>query len=125
MKYLVPLYLNVPSTEEEWLSIAKKFGTFWQYPKTIGAIDRKHVVIRKSSHGGLHYYNYKDSHSIILIAITGPSYECLYVDVGINGRVNDGGVWNKCGFSNTLENQELFIPIPRCLPGGIYRISLS
>ena len=27
MKYLVPLYLKVPSTEEEWLSIAKKFET--------------------------------------------------------------------------------------------------
>ena len=59
------------------------------------------------------------SHLIILTAITGPSYECLYADLGTNGRVNDGGIWNKCGFSKARENQELSIANPRCLPGGV------
>ena len=27
--------------------------------------------------------------------IAGPEYECLYTDVGSNGRVNDCGIWNK------------------------------
>ena len=54
--------------------------------------------------------------------IAGPSYECLYADVGTNGRVSDGSVWNKCGFSKALENQELSIPNPRCLPEGVQRI---
>ena len=53
------------------------------------------------------------------MAIAGPSYECLYTDVGANSRVDDGGVWNKCGFSKALEKQELFIPNPRCLPVGV------
>ena len=57
MKYLVPLYLKDLSTEEEWLSIAVKFETRWQYPNEIGAINGKHVVIRKASHGGSLYYN--------------------------------------------------------------------
>ena len=39
------------------------------------------------------------------MAIAGPSYECFYVDVGTNGRVNEGGVWDKCRFSKALENQ--------------------
>ena len=56
------------------------------------------------------------------MAIAGPSYEYLYADGGTNGRVNDGGVWNKCGFSKALENQELSLPNPRCLPGGVQRI---
>ena len=73
MKYLVPLYLKFPSTEEEWLLIAKKFEIRWQYPNAIGSIDGKHVVIWKPSDGGLHYYNYKHSHSIILMAIAVPS----------------------------------------------------
>ena len=38
------------------------------------------------------YYNYKYTHSTILMAIAGPSFEFLYVDLGTNGRVNDGGV---------------------------------
>ena len=95
MKCLVPLYLKVPSTEEEWLSIAEKFETRWQYTNAIGTIEGKHVLIRKSPNGGTHYYNYKDSHSTILMAIDGLSYECLYADIGTNGRVNDAGVWNK------------------------------
>ena len=66
LKYLVPLYLKVPSTEEEWLSIAEKFETRWQYPNATGGIDGKHVVIQKPSRGGSHYYNYKYSRSIIL-----------------------------------------------------------
>ena len=44
------------------------------------------------------------------MAIASPSYECLYVNVGTNGRVYDG---------KALENQELPIPSPRCLPGGV------
>ena len=59
VKYLVPLYLKVPSTEKEWLSITEKFETCWQYPNAIWAIDGKHVDIRKPSHGGSNYYNYK------------------------------------------------------------------
>ena len=80
------------------------------------------MVIRKPSHSSSHYYNYKHSHSIILMAIAGSSYECLHADVGANGRVNDGGASNKCGFSKALENQELSIPNPRCLPGRVQRI---
>ena len=76
-KYLVPVYLKVPSTEQEWLSITEKFETRWQYPNAIGAINGKHVVMRKPSHGGSHYYNQKHSHSIILMAIAGPSYKCF------------------------------------------------
>ena len=58
------------------------------------------------------------THSIILMAITGPSYEFLYADIGTNGRVNDGG------FSKALENPELSILNPRCLPGGVQRVPL-
>ena len=74
VKYLLPLYLKVPSTEEEWLSIAKKFKTRWQYQNAIGAIDGKHVVIRNISHGGSYYYNYKRSDLIVLMTIAGPAY---------------------------------------------------
>ena len=44
---------------------------------------------------GFFYYNYKHTHSMILMAIAGPEYEYLYVNVGSNGRVNDSGIWKK------------------------------
>ena len=49
MKYLVLLYLRVPSTEEEWLSSVENFESRWQYPNAIGAAYGKHVVIQKPS----------------------------------------------------------------------------
>ena len=88
-------YLQVPSSEADWLEISKKFEEKWNFPHALGAIDGKHVRIQKPKNGGSFYYNYKHTHSIILMAIAGPEYECLYADVGSNGRVNDSGIWNK------------------------------
>ena len=48
------------------------------------------------------------------MAIAGPDY----ADVGTNGRVNDGGVWNKCGISSATEDKTLAIPSPGTLPLG-------
>ena len=54
---------------------------------------------------GSHYYNYyKLMHSIVLMAFAGPSYECLYADIGTNLRTSDGGVWNKRGMSKAIED---------------------
>ena len=82
---LVPVFVKTPSSEQEWLEISKKFKTRWNYPHALGAIDGKHVTIRKPNNAGSYYYNYKHTHSIILSAIAGPEYECLYADVGSNG----------------------------------------
>ena len=49
-------------------------------------------------------------------------YECLFADVGTNGRVSDGGVWNKCTLAQKLSNDELHLPPPKCLPCGIEQI---
>ena len=49
-------------------------------------------------------------HSVILMAIVGPNDECIYVDVGTNGRVNDSGVWNKSLFLKGIEDGRIHLP---------------
>ena len=88
-----PLYLKVPSSAEEWLEIAEKFSERWQFPNCLGAIDGKHIVMQPPPEAGSYFYNYKHTHSIVLLAVAGPDYECIYADVGTNCRVSDGGVW--------------------------------
>ena len=113
---LVPVFVKTPSSEQEWLEISKKFETRWNYPHALGAIDGKHVTIRKPSSAGAYFYNYKHTHSIILLAIAGPEYECLYADVGSNGRVNDSGVWNKSSLLQAIQNGSVKLPKDDGLP---------
>lgn len=84
--------MRTPSSVAEWMEISKKFEERWQFPHALGAIDGKHIVIKPPAGAGSYYYNYKHTHSIVLMVIAGPDYECLYADVGRNGRMNDGGV---------------------------------
>ena len=85
-------FVKVSSTKAEWLDISRKFEERHNFPYALGAIDGKHIRILKPKNGGSFYYNYKHTHSIILMTITGPEY---YDDVGFNGRVKDFGNWNK------------------------------
>ena len=73
--------------------------------------------MKQPFNSGSHYKNYKGTDSIILLVIIGPEYEFLYVDVGVNGRNTDGGIWSKCALKNALEQNTLNVPTPTILPG--------
>ena len=85
-------------------------------------IDGKHIPIRPPPGTGSEYFNYKKTFSIILLAIAGPDYECIYADVGSNGRMNDAGVWNSFDLRKRIEDDDLEIPAPTPLPFGCTRI---
>lgn len=42
----------------------------------------------------------------------------IYIDVGANGRVSDGGIWRDCSFNHKLQNDALNVPKERSLPGS-------
>ena len=50
----------------------------------------------KPVNGSSSYYSYKMSHSFISMTLADPDYQCLYVNLRANGRVNNGAVWNQC-----------------------------
>nr|CAI5839390.1 unnamed protein product [Callosobruchus analis] len=82
----------------------------WQFENCLGAMDGKHILIKKPSNSGSYYFNYKGTFSVVLFAIVNANYEFLYVHTGTNGRVSDGGIWNntgicKCLKANKLNNQ--------------------
>ena len=111
-------FIKVPSKEAEWLDISKRFEEKWNFPRTLGAIDDKHVGIQKPKNGDSFYYHYKHTHSIILMTIAGPEYECLYADVGSNGRVNDSGIWNKTSLLQGIQDGSVKIPNDKKLSNG-------
>ena len=52
------------------------------------------------------------------MALVDSDYKFLYVDIGCNGRVSDGGVFRGCTLQQALEQQTANIPPPSPLPGS-------
>lgn len=66
---------------------------------------------------GSYYFNYKKTHSIVLMAVVNSNYEFILVDIGDSGRQSDGGVFNSCYLGRAMEDNTLNIPDPRPLRG--------
>ena len=82
----------------------------------------ENIVIIPSPNSGSNYYNYKHTNSIMLLANAGRNYECLFADVGTNGRMNDSGIWNKSSLCRAIENREIRLPEARALPYRLEKI---
>ena len=102
----------------EWEEIALKFHDKWNFPNCIGALDGKHVNIVPPADSGSWYFNYKGTHSVILMAACNANYEFIYVDVGKNGRVSAAGVWGNCTLRFAIENCQANIPPAVQLPNS-------
>lgn len=109
--------MHVPTSEAEWKSISKSFKSMWNFPFCIGALDGKHVKILTPVGSGSHFFNYKGTFSIILLALVDANLRFICVDVGTNGRCSDGGVWAKNDFKKCLDSNVLNIPEANYLPG--------
>jgi hypothetical protein len=72
-------YFHCPQTADEWLTVATDFWNRWQFPNCLGAIDGKHVVLKKPALSGSKYYNYKHTFSVVLMGLVDSNYRYRYV----------------------------------------------
>ena len=70
----------------------------------------KHVVIRPPPNSGSYYFNYKGTFSLVLLAVVDADYKFVYIDIGCNGRVSDGGVFRNSSLYAAMERNWLNTP---------------
>lgn len=66
----------------------------WQFPHCIGALDGRHITFTPPVSSGSYFYNYIGEYSIVLLALVDAKYKFTYVNIGVIGRISDGGVFN-------------------------------
>lgn len=102
--------LQVPNTEEQWKEIQRLFEVKWNFPQCCGAIDGKHIQIKRPPNSVSDFYNYKGTYSVILLALVDYDYKFLYIDVGTNGRANDGSVFKVSTLNAAMTKNLLNFP---------------
>lgn len=102
-----------PPTEEMWKNVAAKYKKkMWHFPNCIGAFDVKHINIQYPINAGSTYYNYKGSHSVVLLALVDADYKFIAIDVSSYGRNSAGGIFSQSVIGQKLNNKTLNVPEP-------------
>ena len=78
-----------PTTTQEWRDIAELFEKRWNIPLAIGALDVKHLAIKKPNKSGSIYLNYKKFCSVVLLASVDADYKFIWIDIGGFGHQSD------------------------------------
>ncbi|KAL4098480.1 hypothetical protein QTP88_023085 [Uroleucon formosanum] len=98
-----------------WKLITNEFEQIWQFPHCIGALDGKHIVIKKPPKSGTSFYNYKQTFSVVLMAIVDARYKFISIDIGSMGRFTDSNIFSSGVLAKKLNKQTLRLPLPAAL----------
>lgn len=101
---------------DKWLKIAHDFNEKWNFSHCLGAIERKHICIQCPVNSGSEYYNYKGTFIIVLMAVVHANYMFIYVDIGCQGRISDGGVFRNSSLWHKLEEKKIMLLLEEPLP---------
>ena len=107
-----------PTDPEDWKKIKERFRNRWNVP-LVGALDGKHIAIKKPKKSGSEYFNYKGYFSLVLLALVDADYKFLWVNAGASGSSSDAKILNCSKLKRRIENGTLGLPPPEPLgPGG-------
>lgn len=107
----------MPSNKDECKNVSVAFDENWNFPHCLGSIDGKHIVLQAPIKSGSEFYNYKSFFSIVLFALVDANYNFLFVDIGCQGRISDGGLFKNTELCKRMQNKSLNLPNQEPLHG--------
>lgn len=113
---LQPLYMPVPD-HQKWEEIARHFFEKCNVPNCIGSVDGKHCRMKCPPNAGPLFHNYKQYHSIVLMAIADSKCCFTLIDVGAYGRNSDSAVFSNSNIGKSFFSGQLNIPQPTEIAG--------
>ena len=111
-------YLRCPTTPDEWKELEREFGIRWNVPHALGALDGKHVALKKPKNTGALYHNYKEFFSIVMLALVDGQYKFRWVDAGTAGSCSDAQIFNACQLKRKIEDGRIGFPDPAPITRG-------
>eukprot|EP00745_Piridium_sociabile_P033516 TRINITY_DN57481_c0_g1_i1.p1 TRINITY_DN57481_c0_g1~~TRINITY_DN57481_c0_g1_i1.p1 ORF type:complete len:488 (-),score=103.76 TRINITY_DN57481_c0_g1_i1:251-1714(-) len=93
-------------------TLSDEFYTRWNMPHTFGALDGKHVAIKKPKNTGSLYHNYKGFFSIPLMALVSADYQFVWATTGGQGHMSDAQIWGETALKRKLEDGTIVRPAP-------------
>ena len=73
----------------------EKFRIRCNVPHAVGAIDGKHIAMKKPMKTGSCCDNYKGFFSIVFLALMDTEYRFLWIDCGSSGSCSDAQIFNR------------------------------
>ncbi|KAM3909895.1 uncharacterized protein RB166_021521 [Leptodactylus fuscus] len=120
-QHLQPIVMPSP-TPEIWLQAAAGFQSVANFPNCIGAVDGKHVRVRKPPHSGSLYFNYKKYFSVVLMAVADATYRFVAIEVGAYGSTGDSRALLTSLLGRRVLLDQVTLPPPRPLPGTTHPV---
>lgn len=99
-------------TVEEW----KRTNFTGNLLNCCGAIDGKHITIQAPNKSGSAFFNYKETFSIVLMAVCDADYVFTLIDIRIYGLQSDGALFSESAFGQGLESGRTKLPVSTSLP---------
>ena len=87
----------------------------WNVPHVVGALDGKHIAIKKPKKSCSEYFNYKGYFSLVLLALVDADYKFLWANAGASGSSSHAQIFNHSKLKRRIENRTLGLPPPEPL----------
>ena len=105
-----------PSNCDEYKECITDFDEIWQFPYCLGAIDSCHIPIKcpvKGIERAKEYHNFKNFHSVLLMAIVDAKHRFVWASSGYPGNSHDAIIFESTTLYSRITDADIIPTISK------------